>query len=231
MARDLTADLSCEINNSGHEKMKTKQLLVIPLLSTIFTAACGTQNPSNNSVDLHAGMDHSKMDHGTMDHSAMKSSPNAAAADYDLQFIDTMILHHQGAVDMAKILPEKAQHSDIKKLGVVIIAAQEREIGEMKAWREKWFAGKPAAINMDLSGMNVSMAGMDMRKLGSLSGNAFDLEFIRQMIPHHEGAIAMAQEALKRSQKDEVKTLAKSIINEQQGEIDEMKRWQSEWSK
>ena len=79
--------------------------------------------------------------------------------------------------------------------------------------------------------MNASMAGMDMKKLGLLSGNAFDLEFIKQMMPHHDGAIAMAREALKRSQKDEVKALAKSIINEQQGEIDEMKRWQGEWSK
>jgi len=33
----------------------------------------------------------------------MKSSPNAANAPYDLQFLDTMIAHHQGAVDMAKI--------------------------------------------------------------------------------------------------------------------------------
>lgn len=205
--------------------MKGKNLLVIAILSTLFVAACGSQSSSNNTVDPHAGMDHSNMDH-----SAMKSSPDAASVDYDLQFIDTMIVHHRGAVDMAKMLP-KGEHAEIKKIGIVIIAAQEREIAEMKAWREKWFAGKPPAINMELSGMTASMAGMDMKKLGSLSGNAFDLEFIKQMIPHHEGAIAMAQEALKRSQKAEVKTLAKSIINEQQGEIDEMRRWQGEWSK
>jgi len=206
--------------------MRIKHTLVLVIASVVFAAACGSQSSPNNPADPHAGMDHSKMDH-----SAMKSSPDAAKADYDLQFIDTMIVHHQGAVDMAKMLPEKAEHSEIKKLGIVIIAAQEREIGDMKAWREKWFAGKPPAINMELSGMTASMVGMDMKKLGSLSGNAFDLEFIKQMIPHHEGAIAMAQEALKRSQKDEVKTLAKSIINEQQGEIDEIKRWQGEWNK
>ena len=206
--------------------MKGRNFLVIAILSTLFAAACGSQSSSNKVVDSHAGMDHSKMDH-----SAMKNSPDAAAADYDLQFIDTMIVHHQGAIDMAKMLPGKAEHPEMKKLGVVIIAAQEREITEMKAWREKWFAGKPPAINMELADMNAPMAGMDMKKLGSLSGNAFDLEFIKQMIPHHEGAIAMAQEAVKRSQKEEVKTLAGIIINEQQGEIDEMKRWQGEWSK
>ncbi len=206
--------------------MNYKLTVALFVLSTLVFTACGSQSSSNNAVDPHAGMDHSKMDH-----SAMKSSPNAAAADYDLQFIDTMIAHHQGAIDMAKMLPGKAEHAEIKKLGVMVIAAQEREIAGMKAWRDKWFAGKPPAINMELAGMNASMAGMDMKKLGSLSLNAFDLEFIKQMIPHHEGAIAMAQEALKRSQKDEVKQLADSIIKEQQGEIDEMKRWQGEWSK
>lgn len=205
--------------------MRAKGLLMLGLLSTAITAACGTQSSSNN-VDQHAGMDH-----GKMDHSAMKSSPNAAAADYDLQFIDTMIVHHQGAVDMAKLVPSRAEHAEMKKLGVVIIAAQEREIGEMRAWRENWFARQAPAINMELAGMNASMAGMDMKKLGALRGNAFDLEFIRQMIPHHVGAIAMAKEALTKAKKDEIKKLADSIIKEQQGEIDEMRRWQTEWSK
>lgn len=205
--------------------MKARYFFIVAVFS-LFGFACGSQSSSNNAVDPHTGMDHS-----TMDHSAMRSSPNAAAVDYDLQFIDTMIVHHQGAVDMAKMLPSRAEHVEIKKLGVVIIAAQEREIEEMKSWREKWFASQPPAINMELAGMNASMAGMDMKKLGSLSGNAFDLEFIKQMIPHHEGAIVMAQEALKKTKKDEVRKLSELIIKEQQGEIDEMKRWQDEWSK
>ena len=107
-----------------------RYVFFVLVLASLLTAACGSQSSSNKVVDPHAGMDHSKMDH-----SAMKSSPDAAAADYDLQFIETMIVHHQGAVDMAKMLPEKAQHPEIKKLGVVIIAEQEREIAEMKAWR------------------------------------------------------------------------------------------------
>ena len=78
--------------------MKLNNLMIIAISSSLFVGACGSQSSSNNAVDPHAGMDHSKMDH-----SAMKSSPDAAKADYDLQFIDTMIVHHQGAVDMAKV--------------------------------------------------------------------------------------------------------------------------------
>ncbi len=176
-------------------------------------------------------MDHSTMDHGNIDHSTMKSSPNAATAAYDLQFLDTMIAHHQVAVDMAGPCGAKAQHTEIKTLCGNIISSQQKEIGEMKAWRDKWFAGAAPAINMEMAGMNDSMKGMDMKRLAGLIGNDFDLEFGKQMIPHHEGAIIMANEAIQKATKDELKTLAKAIIKAQEAEIKQMKEWQSAWSK
>ncbi len=201
----------------------------ILLLATIALAAgCSTKTNSNNA---HAGMDHNTMDHSKMDHSTMKSSPNAATAAYDLQFIDTMIAHHQGAVDMAKDCGAKAQHTEIKTLCANIISSQQKEISEMKAWREKWFAGAAQAVNMEMAGMADSMKGMDMKKLSALSGNDFDLEFIRQMIPHHDGAVIMAKEALQKTAKDEIKTLANAIIKAQEAEIKQMKEWQGAWSK
>ncbi len=101
----------------------------------------------------------------------------------------------------------------------------------MKAWREKWFAGQPPAVNMEMSGMHGSMKGMDMKELANLSGREFDLEFIRQMIPHHEGAVAMAREALRKSQKAEIKSAAESVIRSQEAEIKQMKGWQAAWQK
>lgn len=166
-----------------------------------------------------------------MDHSAMQSSPNAATAPYDLQFLDTMTAHHQAAVEMAGPCAAKAQHAELKTLCANIISSQQKEIADMKAWREKWFTGAAPAINMQMAGMNDSMKGMDMKKLGSLSGNDFDLEFIKQMTAHHEGAVTMAKEALQRSTKEEIKTLAAAIIKAQEEEIKQMKEWQTAWSK
>jgi len=215
--------------------MRSTILFITAVTFAFAGFSCGTKTANN---DPHAGMnhnqpavDHSKMDHGSMDHSSMKSSANAAAAPYDLQFLDTMIAHHQGAVDMAAPCAAKAQHAEIKTLCANIISSQQKEIAEMRSWRDKWFAGAAPAINMEMAGMQDSMKGMDMKKLGTLSGNEFDLEFIKQMTPHHEGAVIMGKEALQRSTKDEIKTLANAIIKAQEAEIKQMKEWQTAWAK
>jgi uncharacterized protein (DUF305 family) len=194
-------------------------------------AGCGTTATDHsahtntaNSVSSANSPDHA-------DHSSMQSSPHAEHADYDLQFIDTMIVHHQGAVDMAAKCGEKAAKAEIKKLCADIISSQKKEIEQMRAWRESWFAGKAPAINMQLAGMADSMKDMDMKKLGALNGIDHDLEFIRQMIPHHVGAVAMGKEALTRSSRPEIKTLAEAIIKAQNTEIKQMNAWQTAWSK
>jgi uncharacterized protein (DUF305 family) len=215
-----------------------KYLTLFLILSVVGGFACSMKSTVNDSHSTmnHNGMNHSEMNHQSinhaqMNHSDMKSSPNAASASYDLQFLDTMIVHHQGAVDMAKPAETKAEHTELKNLAKSIIADQEKEIVQMKKWRNEWFAGKPAAMNMEMSGMADSMKGMDMQKLDTLYGNNYDIEFISQMIPHHTGAVVMAKEALQKSQKEQIKTLASAIIKSQEAEIKQMKEWQTNWSK
>lgn len=184
---------------------------------------------NSNSMNMN-GMDHSKMDHSSMNHSEMKSDPNAASAPYDLQFIDTMIHHHEGAVEMARMIDGKTQNAELVKFGKQIVADQEKEIAQMKEWREKWFKGAPRAVNMAMSGMADSMK-MDMSKLSAAKDKAFDVLFIEMMIPHHDGAVTMAREALTKSEKPEIKTLANQIIKAQEAEIKMMNDWKTKWSK
>lgn len=58
--------------------------------------------------------------------------------DYDKAFITSMIVHHEGAVEMAKLSDTNAKHDEIKELSKAIIAAQEKEIAEMKQWQIDW---------------------------------------------------------------------------------------------
>ena len=187
---------------------------------------------SNSSMNMN-GMDHNSMPKNSnmsMDHSQMKSSPNAGSQPYDLQFIDTMTAHHQGAVEMAKMVDGRTQNPDIKKFASQIVADQEKEIRQMKDWRGRWFSGKPEAINMEMPGMMDSMK-MDMAELKSSKDKDFDLAFIDMMTPHHAGAIAMAKEAQSKAERAEIKTLANQIIKAQESEIKMMADWKSKWSK
>jgi uncharacterized protein (DUF305 family) len=58
--------------------------------------------------------------------------------DYDEAFIESMIVHHEGAIDMARLSADRARHDEIKQLSVEIIMAQEKEIADLRKWQSAW---------------------------------------------------------------------------------------------
>ena len=59
--------------------------------------------------------------------------------EFEKAFIETMIAHHQGAIDMAKLIPSRTDKPELNKLGEDIISAQSKEIEMMEGWMEDWF--------------------------------------------------------------------------------------------
>ena len=89
----------------------------------------------------HGGM----MAHcGNMNMADMMASMNAALKGktgdaFDQAFLAEMIVHHEGAVEMAELALVNAKHQEIKDLAGAIIAAQNKEIAQMKAWQKAWY--------------------------------------------------------------------------------------------
>ncbi len=82
--------------------------------------------------------------------------------------------------------------------------------------------------SMNEGSMHDTMTGM-VSGLSGKTGDAFDKAFIDEMITHHEGAVVMAESALKNAKHQEIKDMADAIISAQTKEINQMKEWRSSW--
>ncbi|MBW4614011.1 MAG: DUF305 domain-containing protein [Desmonostoc vinosum HA7617-LM4] len=194
--------------------------------------ACSTSASQNQASNVNVTNTANKQH---MHHDgAMDLGP--ADANYDLRFIDAMILHHQGAVEMAEAAQEKSKRPQMKKLADDIIKAQNREIKQMRQWRQAWYpkaGAKPVAYDAQMKHMmemsSEQMQSMMMNMDLGAADEEFDLRFINAMIPHHEGAVTMAKDVLSKSQRPEVKNLAQEIIKSQDAEIKQMQQWRKAW--
>ena len=59
---------------------------------------------------------------------------------FDRAFIEAMIEHHQGAIDMANLIPSRSERPELRKLGEDIMVAQSGEIEMMQSWLRDWFS-------------------------------------------------------------------------------------------
>lgn len=76
--------------------------------------------------------------HGAMNGMMMGLSGKTGDA-LDLAFLEGMIIHHEGAVEMAQTLLKGTKRPELVKLGGDIITAQTGEIQMMREWRKAWF--------------------------------------------------------------------------------------------
>ncbi len=154
----------------------------------------------------------------------------ASYAPDDTAFMQHMIVHHGQALDMAKLVKDRTNNTDIVTVAGRIEASQADEITFMTTWLGE--RGEPAA-DPKMAGhgehMHHMMKGMaspeDMKALAAAKGADFDRMFLTLMIAHHEGAVDMVKELF-----DEDGTAADPVLfqfasdvdSEQTGEIKRM---------
>lgn len=86
-----------------------------------------------------------KMSHGDLGLSKREASMDMDmtmledAKEFDREFIDMMIRHHQGAIRMARVELARGGDAELKKLAQSIVDAQTKEIDDLNSWRMDWY--------------------------------------------------------------------------------------------
>lgn len=173
---------------------------------------------------------------------ATKAHDETRPSAVDIGFAQDMVVHHQQAVLMAAYTQQHAESAEVRSLAAAINSSQQREIGQLVGWLQSW--GQPeqtdrAPMTWMASGRSHDMSdhmsasrhgglmpGMatpaQMDKLVNLTGKPLDTEFLTLMIRHHEGGLPMAEDAAFRAHLPYVRGAARTMIQDQQREIDLM---------
>lgn len=147
--------------------------------------------------------------------------------DPDTAFAKSMLGHHRGALELAKIQLKYGSDEAMRHLAQDIITAQQLEINILN----KWLASHPDAPKPKPNTEAMQQAyerSMDVLNANMVLGIADpipDMAFARGMLPHHISAVKMANIQLKYGTDEEMRQLAQDIIDTQQAEIERMEDW------
>ncbi len=116
---------------SGNSAMSMKHMQMMEKMMG------GMMDDDDDSDDTdHMGMNDDAMSMSMDDMAAMLKGKTGDA--FDKAFIEGMIPHHQGAIDMAREAQKSAKHEEIKRMADAIISTQQQEIDQMNQWMKNW---------------------------------------------------------------------------------------------
>lgn len=147
--------------------------------------------------------------------------PEATAA--DVAFIETMIVHHEQAVELTALAADRAADTELAELAARMRVTQAAEAEAMRAWldRRRTRDGESTEHDHDAA-MPGEISRSTLDRAAQLDGAAFDELFLAAMVPHHRGAVAMSEARLAESGDPAVARWARAIATAQSIEIDRM---------
>lgn len=149
--------------------------------------------------------------------------------DFDMDFANTMILHHKGAIEMSKKEIKWGTDDGIKTIAKKIIINKTNEESKLKDFVKnsrpgKMAVGKHDELSKGMDEMKAAINGMQV------TGNT-DRDFAMIMISHHENAVKMCKDELSHGMNPQLKQMVQKGIDDQTKEINEFRNWMSKVTK
>ena len=145
-----------------------------------------------------------------------------------IHFIECMIPHHQAAIDMSENLLPYTRYQPLQEIAQNIIKMQTEEIKQMEEICKSTygFPNTPQVVdNYMQKYLEITKNMIEKMKNAPRCVN-INLNFINEMIPHHEGAIAMCENLLCYRIDPRLKLIADSMIKEQSNGVKQLKEMQ-----
>ncbi|MBP0457872.1 DUF305 domain-containing protein [Streptomyces montanisoli] len=194
------------------------------MAAALVLTACGGQDAGNGRPATGPASAATTAPAGsTASSSSPSAAPTGAHNAQDVAFAQAMIPHHRQAVTMARLAASRAGSSSVKSLAAGIARAQGPEITTMSGWLTAWGRPVPPAAAHSAHMGQGMMSDADMAALRKETGAAFDTAFLRMMIGHHRGAVAMAHKEHADGAYGPAQHLAASITSSQTAEIARMR--------
>ena len=185
----------------------------------LLITACTKDNDNNQFLQSHDNNRMMDTMHAIMDRMMAMPMTN----DPEIDFAKMMIMHHQGAMNMANVQVQEGKNDSLKRTAQKIIRDQQMEIQQ--------FQTILATLIVDNTDMEYTMEQMEgMKKMDKaidvqLITGDIDNDFATLMIWHHQSAIDDASGYLHHGNNAQLKTIANNIIKAQTMEIQELSDW------
>ncbi len=182
-----------------------------------------------------------------VDYSESSTAEREIIAPFDLTYLDAMIAHVEGTASLAEVAAIRAEHDVLRVAAPSLANSLRDEADLLRSLRGQWYPGAPpvpllqtvtlldealAGVGASAdSGMGVSSplgAEEDVRVLCQ-TPNSFDLTFLGLMTQRHYGDIGLAELALSRAERPELRVIAQDIGARRQADLLQFATWSAEW--
>ena len=205
----------------------TRTTLLLPAALTAVALTLSACTDSTDSTEASPAAPTTAAGATTSVAGTVASGQDEEHSQADVRFAQMMLPHHQQAIEMSDIILAKDDiPADVAALAEEIKAAQGPEIAQLTDWLEQWGeATEPQDGHggHDMSMMEGMLSDDELEQLSDAQGADAARMFLEQMIAHHQGAIAMAEEEVEGGRYQPAVELAQTIIDTQQQEIDTMR--------